>query len=211
VSQAARQQSESFGCRGEECEVTVDHFHIPRARKESTTRAAQLFLLVALSFTLLEAASAQPPAKPAELKVLDRLDGKWRYEWESKPTAGDPKGSKGAGTSTNEWILDGWFQQRKGKGDDGRHEILEVWTYDGRTKTYRAWGFMAPGANHYEGTGTWDEESGTLSYKGKGPGDVTFVSTMRFIDKDNCEATRVARDAAGKVVQDARFKLTRQK
>ena len=124
---------------------------------------------------------------------------------------GDPKGIKGSGTSTNEWILDGWFQQRKGKGDDGSHEILEVWTYDADTKSYRAWGFMTPGANHYEGTGTWDEKSNTLNYKGKGPGDVTFVSTMRFIDKDNCEATRVARDAAGKVVQDARFKLTRQK
>ena len=47
------------------------------------------------------------PVKPAELKVLDRLDGKWRYEWESKPTEGDPKGSKDTGTSTNEWILDG--------------------------------------------------------------------------------------------------------
>jgi hypothetical protein len=174
-------------------------------------RAAQLFLLAALFFTSLETASAQPPAKPAELKVLDRLTSKWRYEWESKPTARDPKGSKGTGTSTNKWILDGWFQQRKGKGDDGRHEILEVWTYDGHTKTYRAWGFMAPGANHYEGTGTWDEKSNTLNYKGKGPGDVTFVSTMRCIDKDNWEATRVARDAAGKLVQDTRFKLTRQK
>ena len=95
------------------------------------------------------------------MKLLDRLDGKWRYEWESKPTEGDPKGSKGPGTSVNEWILDGWFQQRKGKGDDGRHEILEVWTYDGHTKTYRAWGFMAPGANHYEGTGGVPHEKWT--------------------------------------------------
>jgi hypothetical protein len=41
------------------------------------------------------------PVKPAELKVLDRLAGKWRYEWESQPTEGEPKGSKGSGTSTN--------------------------------------------------------------------------------------------------------------
>ena len=174
-------------------------------------RATQLFLLAALFFTLLETASAQPPAKPAELKVLDRLAGKWRYEWESKPTEGDPKGSKGSGTSTNEWILDGWFQQHKGKGDDPPHEILEIWTYDQHTKTYRAWGFMAPGANHYEASGTWDEKSNTLSYQGKGPGGVTTVSTMRFIDQDNRVGTRVATDAAGKVVQDTRFKLTRQK
>ena len=174
-------------------------------------RAAQLFLLAALFLTSIETASAEPPATPAELKVLDRLIGKWRYEWESKPTESEPKGSKGSGTSINEWILDGWFQQHKGKGDDPPHEILEVWTYHEPTKTYRAWGFMAPGANQYEATGTWDEQSNTLTYKGKGPGDVATVSTMRFIDKDNRVGTRVAKDAAGKVVQDARFKLTRQK
>ena len=83
------------------------------------------------------------PVKPAELKVLDRLAGKWRYEWESQPTEWDPKGSKGTGTSTNQWILDGWFQQRQGKGDKPPHELLEVWTYDADTKMYRAWGFMA--------------------------------------------------------------------
>ena len=62
--------------------MTVPHFHIPQATKESTMRAAQLFLLAALFFTALETASAQPPAKPAELKVLDRVEGKWRFEWE---------------------------------------------------------------------------------------------------------------------------------
>lgn len=174
-------------------------------------RAARLFLLAPLFCTALETASAQAPAKPAELKVLDRLVGKWRYEWESKPTEAEPKGSKGAGTSVNEWSLDGWFQQHKGKGDNPGYEILEVWTYDAPTKTYRAWGFMAPGANHYEATGTWDEKSNTLSYKGKGPGDVTTLSTMRFIDKDNRVGTRVAKDAMGKLVQDTTFKLTREK
>src|SRR5262249_42870250 len=108
-----------FGSRREECEVTVPHLHVSQVEKESTMRAAQLFLLAALSFTSLESASAQPPAKPAELKVLDRVEGNWRFEWESKPTELDSKGSKGSGTSTNEWILDGWFQQHKGKVGDG--------------------------------------------------------------------------------------------
>ena len=174
-------------------------------------RAAQVSLLAALFLTALETTSAHPPAKPAGLKVLDRLVGKWRYEWESKPTESEPKESKGTGTSINEWILDGWFQQHKGKGDAPPHEILEVWTYDERAGTYRAWGFMAPGANHYEATGTWDEKTSTLTYKGKGPGDVTTVSTMRFIDEDNRVGTRVAKDAKGNIVQDTLFKLTRQK
>src|SRR5215468_6962950 len=174
-------------------------------------RAARLVLSVGLFFTAFETASAQPPAKPAELKFLDRVEGKWRFEWTSKPTESDPKGSKGSGTSTNEWILDGWFQQHKGKVADGGPEILEIWTYDQQTKTYRAWGFIGPGGGRYEGTGTWDEKSSTLTYKGKGPGDLTFVSTWRFIDNDNREATRLATDPAGKVVQDTLFKLTRQK
>jgi hypothetical protein len=42
-------------------------------------RAARLLLLAPLFFTALETASAESPAKPAELKVLDRLAGKWRY------------------------------------------------------------------------------------------------------------------------------------
>jgi hypothetical protein len=70
---------------------------------------------------------------------------------------------------------------------------------------------MAPGANHYEATGSWDEKTNTLTYKGTGPGDVTTVSTMRFIDKDNRVGTRVAKNAVGKLVQDTRFHLTRQK
>jgi hypothetical protein len=174
-------------------------------------RATELFLLAALFFTSLESASAQPPVKPAELKVLDRLVGKWRYEWESKPTESEPKGSKGAGTSTNEWILDGWFQQHKGKGDAPFHEILEIWTFDANAKMYRAWGFMAPGADRYEAAGTWDEKSSTLTYKGKGPGDVSTVSTMRFVDKNNRVGSRVAKDTAGKVVQDTRFTMIRLK
>jgi hypothetical protein len=157
-----------------------------------------------------KAGAAKPP-KPAELKVLDRVEGKWRFEWESKPTAGNPKGSKGSGTSINEWILDGWFQQHKGKVGDRGPELLEIWTYDQPTKTYRAWGFIGPGGGRYEGTATWDEKASTLNYKGKGPGDVTYVSTWRFIDKDHRESTRVARDAAGKVVEDTLIKLTRQK
>jgi hypothetical protein len=174
-------------------------------------RTGHLCLLAALSFTSLQAASAQPQAQTAELKVLDRVEGKWRFEWEAKPTESDPKGSKGRGTSTNEWILDGWFQQHKGKvGDDGP-EILEIWTYDEQAGMYRAWGFMGSGGARYEGTGIWDEKSSTFTYRGKGPGDVTFVSTWRFIDNDHREATRIATDLTGKVVQDAFFKLTRQK
>ena len=68
--------------------------------------AAPSFLLAALFFTSLETASAQPPAKPAELKVLDKLVGTWRYEWESKPTELEPKGSKGSGTSINTRVLE---------------------------------------------------------------------------------------------------------
>src|SRR5262245_3355581 len=108
-------------------------------------RAAQLFLLAALFFTSLETASAQPPAKPAEAKVLDRVEGKWRCEAESKPTELEPKGSKWRRTTTNEMIRDGRLQQQKGKVGEGAPQLHEIWTYDQQTKTYRAWGFIGPG------------------------------------------------------------------
>src|SRR5262249_55210924 len=141
----------AFGSRREECEVTVPHFHISQVEKESTMRAAQLFLLAALSFTSLETASAQPPAKPAEPKVLDRVEGKWRFEWKSKPTELDPKGSKGSGTSTNEWILDGWFQQHKGKVADGGPRNPRNLELRSTNEDVPSLGVYCPGGGRYEG------------------------------------------------------------
>jgi hypothetical protein len=90
-----------------------------------------------------------------QVKHLERNSDADRGIPESKPAEWEPKGSKGTGATTNEWILGGWSQQHKGKADDGRHEILEVWTYDRHRKMYRGWGFITPGGDHFEATGAW--------------------------------------------------------
>src|SRR5947208_636517 len=94
---------------------------------------------------------SQPPAKPPELKVLERFIGKWQFEMISKPAEWTPKEARLIGTSTNEWGLDGWFQHHKTKYDQGT-ESIEVLTYDPRKKSFRIWSFDSNGfANEMTG------------------------------------------------------------
>lgn len=153
--------------------------------------------------------SAQPPAKPPELKVLERFIGKWKIETISKPAEWTPKEERFTGTSTNEWVLDGWFQHHKVKDDQGT-EGIELLTFDPRMKTYRYWSFFSNGLIK-EMTGEWDEKSKTFTTKADIGNGITVVGKMHFIDSDNRESTVVAKDAAGKVYLDLRGKLTRQK
>ena len=153
--------------------------------------------------------SAQAEAKPPELKVLEKFVGKWKYEYVSKPAAWTPKEVRGAGKTTNEWVLDGRFQQHRSKDVDGT-EGIEVLTYDPRQKAFRIWGFFSDGLIK-EMTGEWDEKSQTFTAKQNIGNDITVVWKMRFIDNANREGTLVAKDGAGKIYFDGRAKLTRQK
>src|SRR4051794_25718281 len=83
-------------------------------------------------------AFSQGPAKPPELKILDRYIGKWKFEIVHKPAEWNPKEARVTGTSTNEWVLDGWFQHHRVKDDQGT-EGIDIMTYDPRKRTYRSW------------------------------------------------------------------------
>lgn len=172
--------------------------------------SGRMLLLTGVVILSLADASglAQPPPKPPESKVLDRYIGTWKFEGVSKPAEWNPKEKRGAGTTVNEWILNGWFQHHKAKDDQG-NESIDILTYDPRTKTYRFWSFFSEGFA-VEEAGTWDEQSKTLTTKADVDG-ITVLSTMRFIDNDTRELTRVAKDGKGKVYLDMRSKLTRQK
>jgi hypothetical protein len=159
-------------------------------------------------FTLSDEGGAQPPAKPAELKVLERFIGKWKFEMIAKPAEWTPKEMRTVGTTTNEWVLDGWFQHHKVKDDQG--ERIDVMTYDPRKKTYRSWSFDSNGYAN-EMTGDWDEKSKTLTTQGDFGNGITAVAKMLFIDNDNREVNLVAKDVKGKIYLDIRGKLSRQK
>jgi hypothetical protein len=173
--------------------------------------SGRLLLLAGAIFASLGQGSgfAQPPAKPPELKVLDRYLGTWKIEGVLKPAEWTPKERRVTATTTNEWVLNGWFQYHKVKDGDG-NESIDILTYDPHKKTHRIWSFFSDGFS-VEETGTWDDASKTLTSKADLGEGITVVSTMRFVDNDNRELTRVARDAKGKVYLDIRSKLTRQK
>jgi hypothetical protein len=174
-----------------------------------TVACTVILVGAALVFTSGGGIEAQAPDKPPELKVLDRFIGKWKFEMVLKPAEWTPKEIKRTGTSVNEWVLDGWFQQHKVKTDGGT-ESIEMLTYDPRMKTYRTW-FFGSDSFANEVTGAWDEKAKIFASKGNMGNGVTTVETMRFIDDDNREGQLIAKDAAGKTVLDIRVKLTRQK
>jgi len=170
--------------------------------------AAGLLICASLALAVPPHGSAQPPAKPPELKVLERFIGKWKFEMIAKRAESTPKETRYSGVSTNEWVLDGWFQHHKVKHDAGA-EGIDILTYDQRKKAYRSWSFDSFGFST-ELSGDWDEKTQTLTTKGDLGDDATVVSAMKFLDKDNREIHYVAKDKTGKVFLDIRGKLTRQ-
>ncbi len=167
--------------------------------------------LVGLAFVLAasQEALSQPPAKPPELKVLDRYVGNWKFETVHKPAAWSPKEVRISGTSTNQWVLGGWFQHHKVKDDQGG-EGIDIMTYDPRKRAFRSWHYSSQGYSS-EMIGAWNEKTKTLTAKGDFGDGITAIATMRFIDNDNRESTLIAKDGAGKIYLDVRGKLTRQK
>ncbi len=167
-----------------------------------------LFLLVTVLicagsfFAFPSHGTAQPPAKPPELKVLNRFIGKWKYETISRKAEWSLKEVRSSGTSTNEWALDGWFQLHNVK-DEGGTESIQILTYDPRKKAYRYWGFYSNGLIK-ELTGAWDEKAKTLTMKADLGGGIRAVEKFTFRDSDNREATLVVKDAAGKIYLDMR-------
>jgi hypothetical protein len=151
----------------------------------------------------------QDSAKPAELKVLDRLVGNWQEEEISKPAEWTPKEERTKSTSTTEWVLGGRFVQMKERGNDNL-EVVQMITYDVDKKVYRRWRFTS-GGTATETTGKWDEDSKTLTWTGTLAKDISFVSRWKMTSKDTMEGAAIAKDGSGKVYLDVASKSTRRK
>src|SRR5262245_32675028 len=96
------------------------------------------------------------PARPPELKVLDKLVGQWKDEM----TCLVPKEDKQTALYTNRWVLDGRFLWSEGSSD-GSAMDFQVMTYEPKKKEYRRWYFGSEG-HASESTGQWDEDAKTL-------------------------------------------------
>jgi hypothetical protein len=167
-----------------------------------------LSALVIRSEEVREVKADKGPARPAELKVLDRLIGSWEWETVSKPAVWTPEEVKAKGTLTREWVLNDRFVMEKGGTKDSPNWCM--FTFDEQRKTYRFWIFTSTG-NTMEFAGQWDEKSETMTWKCDLGNGITSSGPQHFIDKDNLEFHAVAKDKEGKIYHDLMGKIKRKK
>src|SRR5437016_1494342 len=90
-----------------------------------------LMAAIAVNLISSHALSAEPPARPSELKELDRLVGTWKVaEFISKKAEWNPEEVHANGdVATTKWIMDRRFlEDRKLPANGSEH--LGIWHYD---------------------------------------------------------------------------------
>jgi hypothetical protein len=164
-------------------------------------------------FAIVSAAVAlggEGPAKPPELKVLEKFVGTWDAESVSKRAVWTPKEVRAKYVEVRELVLDGWFVESKGRAADGKVDsALWMMTYDQARKEYREWIFLTGGLSA-EWSGRWDEASKAFSFTGDAGNGITSKLTARFPNKDHIEFRILATNSNGTVYQDITGKLTRR-
>lgn len=153
-------------------------------------------------------AAAQDSPKPPELKVLERLVGKWDSESVSRVAEWTPKEGRVKGVLTREWVLNGRYVQEMSKQSDG--DAIVMFTYDPAKSAYRWWMFNSQG-NNIEMSGQWDEKTQTLNCTSELGNGLTNTSTIHFLDADTHKWTAIVKDGQGKIFFDAAGTCTRRK
>jgi hypothetical protein len=140
---------------------------------------------------------------PAEMKVLqDLLVGKWRFTSSNGMTR----------TMDRQLVLNGYFVQSEVFSYQGQPTNRKIYGYDAKEKVYRAWWFL-PGAGvraplAMEFTGTWDEDSKTLTLTADRD-KTSITNTIRLVDADTQDVTVIMKGADGRVLQESVGKATR--
>jgi hypothetical protein len=155
-----------------------------------------IVLLVAIC-CLGQQASAAEPAKPPELKVLERFVGIWDCEIITKAAVWTPDEKREKAVEVNEMALDGWFLHGCSKTRDGKTIAVLMNTYDPAKKKYRIWRFA--GRSCEELIGSWDEKTSTMTITAEAGHGIATKAEFRIIDQDHREYRVLAKDGDGKV------------
>lgn len=145
---------------------------------------------------------------PAELKVLDRMIGEWNLVHIQKPAAWTPGGGRTTSKIERQWILDGRFVMETAIVSDGR-ENMSLFGFDPQNKVYRGWWFSSDG-NRNSPTGSWSEQTQTMSLVTDLDDGIKLRSSGRFADPNQEVWQFKATDAAGTVYLDMEITATRQ-
>ena len=140
-------------------------------------------------------------------RVLDRWLGTWLSEVIINPCAWVPEGKQLSQIREAKWILNGRFQEVTVRSDD--HEARETQRSEAGGKRYAKWTFDSNGGHGYW-TGTWDEESKTMTWK-LDFGVVKGTMVDSFTDEESYRYVTklVLRDAEGKALLDTQSEHTR--
>ncbi len=161
--------------------------------------------ILIISFVLLLA----PIVHSAEIEVLNKWLGIWKFHTTLKPAAWSLKAKDLSGTSKTEWILDGHFQQISSQS--GEHETREIHRYDAESNKYHKWAFNSDGGHSFW-IGSWDEESSTMTWEYVDFGlGITGKIVNRFTSNGKYESTLGMKDSTGNVLLDIRSEHTRTK
>lgn len=182
----------------------------PTCLRASRMKRRTLFIAIhCLVFSAAAARSAEPdPSKPTELKVLDRLVGKWDSESVSRVAEWTPKEVRATGVLTREWVLEGRYVQETNQQTDA--DAMVMFTYDTSKRAHRSWLFNSQGIN-IETSGQWDEKTQTLTSTSELANGLSNTATIQFLDADTHKWTAIVKDGQGKVFFDAGGTCTRRK
>jgi hypothetical protein len=180
-----------------------------KARDETMRRLPAIAVLFTIG-SLGTMVSAAEPAKPPELKVLERFVGTWNVEAVTKPAVWTPTEKREKCVEYNEMVLDGWFLHGSSKSADGKTSAIVMNTYDPVNKEYRIRRFTSGGLCD-ELTGQWDESTSTLTVRGDLGHGITLNAAFHLTDEDHREYHVVAKDGEGKVYFDVQATVTRRK
>lgn len=133
----------------------------------------------------------KPPPRPAELDRLNSFVGSWEGTMEMKDQSGNV--TKGTVKSTSTWEADkrAVLERIEGSMNNERMSGVGLWTYDAKTKQYKAFWTDSHG-NESHSTSTYDEATKTWHLKSSGRNPqkgmkMTEEATLRFTDANTAE------------------------
>ena len=178
-----------------------------------------------------EAAPVEPPMDSATMmknwqaymtpgeahKMMAAANGSWDADitmWMSP----DAPPSKSTGTTVNEMILGGRYQQSKHTGSFNNmpFEGISTLAYDNHKKVYLSTWIDNMGTGIMTMEGTWDAATNTMNCKGKMVDPATgkemdVRETFRMIDNDNQVMEMFCNGPDGKEMKTMEIKYTRKK
>ena len=161
--------------------------------------------------TLTAWATNHKPDAPVsdELKVLNRMIGKWDTVAVSKQAEWTPQEIRTTGRTISTWTLNRSLVMVNTRNSDGTQGIT-LSAYDSQKKAFRSWWFGSEGYFN-KSMGKWDELTETLTSHAVLDDGLSMRTATRFINKDHHDVRVVITDDKGKLYFDCKWDITRRK